>query len=340
MNLFRHRSFFFSGPILLKRCLAAGTTATPDIRPVVQEEATDEPAVKPLIFDRQLLHTENLNLRITEVKDVWVDNFENPDTNDKRGLVQVHPLIFNSYPRVDLIHKNIVWQQYYRKVDWTSMHTREELFPMGPRPWPQKGTGRARHKDKRSPIWHCGGWSHPPRGPLTFFYMLPYEQRVGGLTAALTCKLAQNDLIIVDTLDNFPFTEPKDLEAFLERRRIGPSTLIVDSSDLFPKNIALASEAVSYVTLMPVYGLNVYSMMKHETLILTVSALELIEEKLLVALKRTDLEKLNKKYEPPIVGKDRDPMLELPTQDYIYPAPEMFTEQVKFDCPRPEIEAE
>lgn len=195
--------------------------------------------------------------------------------------------------------------------------TREEMYKQGPRPWPQKGTGRARHKDKRSPIWMEGGWSHPPRGPKSKFYMLPLDVRVQGLASALAAKFAQNDLMIVDTLDRFPLTEPDEMQQFVSERSIGPSVLIVDAGDMFPRNISLATEAVSHINLMPIYGLNVYSMLKHETLVMTVAALQLAEQRLLFNMSRSDAAKRSRKYSPPPVCQDRDPFLELPTVDYL-----------------------
>lgn len=294
-----------------------------------------------LLFDRKLTHMDGINTKFLPIRQTWIDNFENTDQNDKRGMINLHPLIFSSYPRVDKIQECVVWQKTYREVsvlfillfepqmilffisspnnqvDWTTMMTREELHRMGPRPWPQKGTGRARHRDKRSPIWINGGWVHPPRGPDSKFYQIPLSDRINGLTGALAAKFAQNDLMIVDTISNFPFTEPDEMKQFLNDKELGPSCLIIDVSDLFPRNIALASEAVPYVNLMPAYGLNVLSMMKHESLVLTVAALLLVEQRLLHHMHRSDSQKADKKYKPPPVCEDRDPHLELPTTEYL-----------------------
>lgn len=61
----------------------------------------------------------------------------------------------------------------------------------GRKPWPQKGMGRARHGSIRSPLFKGGGVAHGPRSPATHFYMLPFYQRVLGLTSTLSIKLAQ-----------------------------------------------------------------------------------------------------------------------------------------------------
>jgi large subunit ribosomal protein L4 len=129
--------------------------------------------------------------------------------------------------------------------------------------------------------------------------MLPFFNRVRGLTSTLSAKFAQNDVRIVDTLEGFPSDDPQYLLDFVDERKWGPSVLIVDKKDLFPTNIALASERVKHINLMPVYGLNVHSMLKHETLVLTLGALEEIEEKIMYQFSRLDVWDLRKRHPPP-----------------------------------------
>lgn len=147
--------------------------------------------------------------------------------------------------------------------------------------------GKARHGDRKSPIWIKGGKAHGPRGPKTFFYMLPFYKRIHGLTSTLSVKLAQDDLKIVDNFD-IPTDDPKYLEDLISQRHWGVSVLFVDDTDVAPKNLAIATDSVGHMNIMPVYGLNVYSMLKHETLVLSLAALNKIEEKLVFHLNRHD----------------------------------------------------
>lgn len=107
------------------------------------------------------------------------------------------------------------------------MATRGELRGGGRKPWQQKGLGKARHGSIRSPLWIHGGKAHGPRGPNTYFYMLPFYARVHGLCATLSVKFAQDDIKIVDTLD-IPTEDPKFLEDLVEARKWGVSVLFVD----------------------------------------------------------------------------------------------------------------
>lgn len=111
----------------------------------------------------------------------------------------------------------------------------------------------------------------------------------------LTIKLAQDDLKIVDTLSTYQSDDSEHLQKALSDRKWGPSTLIIDTQ-AFPKNLVTACNQVSHVNLMPVQGLNALSMCKHETLVLTLDALNDIQDKLLDQLARVDLNETKMRY--------------------------------------------
>ncbi|XP_012061860.1 PREDICTED: 39S ribosomal protein L4, mitochondrial [Atta cephalotes] len=219
-------------------------------------------------------------------RQVWLENL-NTIEEKKLGLVTLHPHIYAAAPRIDIIHQNVRWQRMYRWVSYAHTKTRAEVRGGGRKPWPQKGTGRARHGSIRSPLWRGGGVAHGPRSPTPHFYMLPFYTRIAGLTATLSVKLAQDDLHIIDELE-IPTSESSYIEQLIEERNWGPSVLFVDSYDIMPTNITLATDQIKHVNIMPLYGLNVYSMLKHNTLVLTEKAARLIEEKLLYHLHRAD----------------------------------------------------
>ncbi|KAM3964142.1 LOW QUALITY PROTEIN: mitochondrial ribosomal protein L4 [Aphomia sociella] len=214
----------------------------------------------------------------TKPREVWIENIDTTEEK-KVGLFELHPVVYAAMPRIDIIHQNVVWQKKYRWISWAHTKTRAEVRGGGKKPWP-KGLGRARHGSIRSPLWRGGGIVHGPRSGKTHFFMLPFHLRIYGLTSALSSKLAQDDLHVVKNLD-IPTDEPEYLNDLIEKRNWGPSVLIVDDTDYVPRNIAAATDAIQHVNIMPVYGLNVYSMLKHDTLVLTVAAAEKIEERIL-----------------------------------------------------------
>lgn len=85
--------------------------------------------------------------------------------------------------------------------------------------------------------------------------MLPFYTRVLGLTSALTVKFAQDDLHVVNNLD-IPSDEPGYLEDLVFERNWGPSVLFVDTHDIMPRNITLATDRLKHINLMPAYGEN------------------------------------------------------------------------------------
>ncbi|XP_014673627.1 PREDICTED: 39S ribosomal protein L4, mitochondrial-like [Priapulus caudatus] len=174
----------------------------------------------------------------------WLENMDTVQA-EKLGIVDLHPDVFSVMPRC---------------VDASDASTRDG-----------------------NEILLSPGGIIGPRGPKSYFYMLPKSERIVGLTTALSVKLMQNYLHIVDTLD-IPTDDSQFLEDMAEERNWGLSVLFIDDVDIISENMALALDNVPSFNVMPVYGLNVYSMLKHETLVLTMAALERIEDRLLTHL--------------------------------------------------------
>ncbi|ESP02812.1 hypothetical protein LOTGIDRAFT_110717, partial [Lottia gigantea] len=221
-------------------------------------------------------------------KQAWVESLSTIEEN-KVGLIDLHPDIFGAFPRIDIIQENITWQVKYRVIDYRCLKTRAEARGGGRKPRPQKKSG-PRVGSLRSPLYPKGGSAFGPRGPKSNFYMLNDSLRTHGLCSALSIKLAQNDLYFVDSLE-IPSDEQEYMEDLVDARFWGFSLLFVDDTDIMPRNITLAVEEKPSFNLMPLYGLNVYSILKHEKLVLTTAAVEKLEEKLLYQLHRTERQK-------------------------------------------------
>ncbi|XP_075302060.1 large ribosomal subunit protein uL4m [Opisthocomus hoazin] len=208
----------------------------------------------------------------------WVESLRHPDA-ERCGLADLHPDVFAVRPRLDILHAVAMWQKNFKRISYAKVKTRAEVRGGGRKPWRQKGSGRARHGSIRSPLWRGGGIAHGPRGPTSYYYMLPMKVRVLGLKVALTVKLMQDDLHIVDNLE-IPTADPQYLLDLARYRRWGRSVLIVDVNEA-PENIGTAAAGLKTINLIPALGLNVHSMLKHETLVLTLDAVAFLEEKLL-----------------------------------------------------------
>ncbi|XP_055919716.1 39S ribosomal protein L4, mitochondrial [Eupeodes corollae] len=264
------------------------------VRQLTTTAATEsvKPSTPALIIP--LSQKSEIPTNIRANRQAWIENTDTVEEK-KLGLIELHPDVFATNPRVDVIQENIEWQRKYRYVSFAHTKSRSEVRGGGRKPWPQKGGGRSRHSSIRSPLFKGGGIAHGPRSPTTHFYMLPFYKRVMGLTSTLSVKLAQDDLHIVRDLD-IPSRDPNFIKDLIKERNWGPSVLVIDNNDIFPENICYATNDIGYVNLMPVYGLNTYSMLKHDTLVLTVAAVKQIVDRILYQLTRRDARDLENKF--------------------------------------------
>ncbi|XP_063058417.1 large ribosomal subunit protein uL4m [Engraulis encrasicolus] len=212
-------------------------------------------------------------------KQTWVESLASRDFKPI-GLVDLHPDVFAVQARIDILHEVETWQRNFKRISYAKTKIRSEVRGGGRKPWNQKGGGRARHGSIRSPIWRGGGVVHGPRGPTSYYYMLPMKVRVQGLKIALSSKLTQDYLRIVDNLE-IPTPDPQYLVDLAAHRHWGDSVLIVDVCEELPENIKQATATLKKISVIPAVGINVHSMLKHETLVLTLEAVKFLEKKLL-----------------------------------------------------------
>ena len=208
-------------------------------------------------------------------KQVWLKSLE---TGEKLAIVELHDFVFGVRPRIDIIHRVVVWQRAKIRAGTAKVKDRSEVRGGGKKPWRQKGLGKARHGSIRSPIWRGGGVVHGPRGPVSYDYTLPKKIRRLGLRSALSVKLSQGDLHIVDSLQ-LSSHKTKDFLALLVKQN-WKSVLFVDGGDV-DESMCRASANLQTVDILPSRGLNVYSILLRNTLVLTLGAVRMLEERLL-----------------------------------------------------------
>lgn len=212
---------------------------------------------------------------VPEPKQAWVRSFE---TGEKLGIIELSDFVFGARPRLDILHRVVVWQRAKIRAGTAKVKDRGEVRGGGRKPRPQKGSGRARQGSIRAPHFVGGGVVHGPRGPVSYEYTLPKKVRRLGLRVALSVKFSQGDLKIIDSLQ-IPSHKTRDLEPILKMHEWN-SVLLVDGSDVADKNLCLASSNLQYVDVLPSRGLNVYNILLRETLVLTVGAVRMLEERL------------------------------------------------------------
>ena len=166
--------------------------------------------------------------------------------------MDLHPDVWAVYPRLDIIHANMVWQSKYNVVNYDHCKGVKEMiysYGGGAKPWQQKGTGRARQGSRRAPQWVNGGKVHGPKGPKSLYFMLPYAMRVNGLIHTLSVKMVQDDIHVVDSLE-MPTNDPEYLMELAKERGWSSSVLFVDTEDIFPENITAVTEEIPYMNIM------------------------------------------------------------------------------------------
>ena len=209
-----------------------------------------------------------------EPKQAWVRSFE---TGEKLGIIELSNFLFGARPRLDILHRVVVWQRAKIRAGTAKVKDRGEVRGGGRKPRPQKGSGRARQGSIRAPHFVGGGVVHGPRGPISYEYTLPKKVRRMGLRTALSVKFSQGDFQIMDSLQ-LPSHKTRDLEPVLKMHEWN-SVLLVDGGDV-DQNLCLASSNLESVDVLPSHGLNVYSILLRETLVLTVGAVRMLEERL------------------------------------------------------------
>lgn len=209
-------------------------------------------------------------------KQVWVTNFI---TGERVGIVSLDESVFSKSHRLDIIQRVVVWQLAKRRAGTAKVKDRSEVRGGGRKPWPQKGLGKARQGSIRAPHWRGGGVVHGPRGPVSYYYTLPKGVRAMGMCAALSVKYAQGDLYIVDDL-SMESNKTRDLLSLLSHHSWSNSVLFVDGGESVDPSLALAGSNLSEVDTLPVTGINVYNIMLRNTLVMSLGALRLLEERL------------------------------------------------------------
>jgi large subunit ribosomal protein L4 len=182
--------------------------------------------------------------------------------------------VFGIEPRADILHRVVTWQLEKRRAPARATRERSEVNRTGKKFGRQKGSGGARHGDRRAPIFVGGGKAHGARA-REFDPSLNKKVRALGLRMALSAKAKDGNLVVLDSLD---LKEAKTavLKAQLAKLGLGRNALVIDG-DAINVGFARASANLAEVDLLPAVGANVYDILNHETLVLTRAAVEKLE---------------------------------------------------------------
>eukprot|EP00039_Didymoeca_costata_P020061 m.339918 g.339918 ORF g.339918 m.339918 type:complete len:281 (+) comp19037_c0_seq1:120-962(+) len=207
-------------------------------------------------------------------KEAWVYDLKDKEPFSKSSIVPLNENVFGAPPRLDILHRVVVWQRREWWQGTAKTKNRSEVRGGGKKPWKQKGTGRARVSSIRSPLWRGGGVVHGPR-PRDHRIKLPNKVHLFAFRVMLSVKYAQGDLIIVDDLDLETY-KTKELVDMMSRNELGDSVLFVDGVSV-PRNLDLAVRNIQNCAAISIEELTVYEMLLRPRLVLTMSAVRMLE---------------------------------------------------------------
>src|SRR6266852_5621297 len=186
------------------------------------------------------------------------------------GEIELVDAVFGVALNEPLIHEAVRSFMANRRAGTSATKTRGDVSGSGRKLWKQKGTGRARIASLRSPLWKGGGNVHGPQ-PRDWSYNLPKKMRKRAMCSAISERLREGNLIIVD---EWKFDQPKtrDFINTLDSLKLSGRTLIVDS--LKNTKLMLASRNVQTAKVVNSYGVNIYDLVNHQTVVLTPRTVE------------------------------------------------------------------
>lgn len=195
-------------------------------------------------------------------------------TGSSVGEIELNDAIFGIEPNNNVIFDAIIAQRASLRQGTHKVKNRSEVAGGGRKPWKQKGTGRARQGSIRSPQWRGGGIVFGPT-PRSYAYKLPKKVRRLALKSVLSAKVADSELVVLDALA-LAAPKTKEFVKVLADLKIDSKVLFV-TADL-ESNVALAAGNLQGVKVLKADGINVLDLVGHNTVVMTKSAIEKIEE--------------------------------------------------------------
>ena len=196
--------------------------------------------------------------------------------NEKVGEVALADAVFSAEVNEALLYEAVNQYTAGLRAGTHKTKVRSEVAGSGKKLWKQKGTGRARVGSVRSPIWRHGGIVHGPQ-PRDYSYKLPRKMLLGALRSALSAKVRDGELKVVQA---FTFADHKTKNAMgaMAKLDAGRKVLVVDNGE--NRNLALGVRNLKDVTLVATKEVNVYLLLGHQRVLLSEAAARKFSEAL------------------------------------------------------------
>ncbi len=189
------------------------------------------------------------------------------------GTLELSDAVFGAKVNEHLIHMAVVAHLANKRQGTQKAKTRSEVSGGGRKPWRQKGTGHARQGSTRAPQWTGGGVVFAPT-PRDYTIKLNKKEKRAALKGALTSRVNENKFIVVDEL-KFDEIKTKKFKAVMDSLKVSKALVVLDKED---SNAVISARNIPTVKTAYVNTINVYDILKYNTVVATKAAVASIEE--------------------------------------------------------------
>ena len=199
-------------------------------------------------------------------------NVYNMEGNQVEEL-ELSDAVFGVKVNEHLVHLAVVQQLANNRQGTQSAKTRSEVSGGGRKPWRQKGTGHARQGSTRSPQWTHGGVVFAPK-PRDYSFKMNKKEKQLALKSVLTSCVNDDKFVVLDTL-TMEDAKTKELKKVLDNLKVEKALVVMDSNDL---NVVLSARNLPGVKTALVNTINVFDILKYDTVVTTKAGVAAIEE--------------------------------------------------------------
>ena len=189
------------------------------------------------------------------------------------GTIELNDAVFGVEVNEHLVHMAVVAQLANKRQGTQKAKTRSEVSGGGRKPWRQKGTGHARQGSTRSPQWTGGGMVFAPT-PRDYTITLNKKEKRAALKSALTSRVNENKFVVVDEL-KFDEVKTKNFKAVMNNLKVYKALVVLADND---QNTVLSARNIPEVKTSLVNTINVFDILKYNTVVATKAAVASIEE--------------------------------------------------------------
>ena len=187
--------------------------------------------------------------------------------------IELNDSIFGVEINEHLVHMAVLQQLANNRQGTQKAKTRSEVRGGGRKPWRQKGTGHARQGSTRSPQWTGGGIVFAPT-PRDYSFKMNRKEKAGAIKSALTSRVNEEKFVVLDSL-KFDEIKTKKMVSVLDALKVKKALVVLDGDN---ENVAKSAKNIAGVRAVAVNAINVYDILKYETVIITKAAVSKIEE--------------------------------------------------------------